>query len=83
MGFVSLPSPCISICEIDENTGWCLGCFRTRPEIARWQGLNDEQKHQLLEQLIERKNLMTGLRRRPRRAGQKTKIIDHKGDYLS
>ena len=35
----SLPSPCISICEIDPSTGECHGCYRTRQEIASWPGL--------------------------------------------
>ena len=29
-------SPCVSICVMDEATGWCIGCGRTLDEIARW-----------------------------------------------
>lgn len=31
-----IESPCISICEIDANSGLCKGCLRTREEIALW-----------------------------------------------
>ena len=29
-----LPSPCQSVCVMDEASGWCRGCLRTLPEIA-------------------------------------------------
>lgn len=31
-----VPSPCISICRISADTGWCEGCFRTLGEISAW-----------------------------------------------
>lgn len=31
-----IASPCIGICAMDEATGWCRGCARTRDEIAGW-----------------------------------------------
>ena len=30
------PSPCISVCQIDPKTGWCIGCHRTIDEIRDW-----------------------------------------------
>lgn len=32
-----LVSPCISVCELDPQSGFCLGCWRTRDEIAVWR----------------------------------------------
>ena len=30
-------SPCIGICQIDQKTSYCVGCFlRTIEEISRW-----------------------------------------------
>lgn len=29
-------SPCINVCLLDADTGWCLGCGRTAGEIAEW-----------------------------------------------
>ena len=32
-------SPCVSLCRMDADTGWCLGCMRTLHEIAGWGAL--------------------------------------------
>ncbi len=56
------PSPCISVCTIDEKTGWCLGCARTIDEIRDWIVLMPDRKQALLEELAERQA--------KRRAGQ-------------
>jgi len=37
-------SPCISICRMDEATGWCEGCLRTLDEIAVWSLLDDAER---------------------------------------
>jgi prolyl-tRNA editing enzyme YbaK/EbsC (Cys-tRNA(Pro) deacylase)/predicted Fe-S protein YdhL (DUF1289 family) len=29
-------SPCINTCRIDPDTGYCIGCARTIPEITAW-----------------------------------------------
>ncbi|MEP7329310.1 MAG: DUF1289 domain-containing protein [Betaproteobacteria bacterium] len=39
-----VPSPCISICAIDQVTGLCAGCLRTLDEIAVWSVLDDPEK---------------------------------------
>jgi len=39
-----VPSPCNSICTIDQVTGCCAGCFRTIDEIAAWSVLDDDEK---------------------------------------
>jgi uncharacterized protein len=31
-----IKSPCIKVCAVDGQTGYCLGCGRTLPEIGRW-----------------------------------------------
>lgn len=49
-----LPSPCISICRIDQTTGWCEGCKRTLEEIADWPMLSNREKRAILERLDER-----------------------------
>lgn len=52
----AIASPCIDICSMDEPTGFCRGCYRTRDEIASWPLLNNEEKRAILKQLDERKN---------------------------
>lgn len=48
-------SPCISICALDETTGFCKGCLRTSQEIANWLYYSDVQKLQVLELIAQRK----------------------------
>jgi predicted Fe-S protein YdhL (DUF1289 family) len=49
------PSPCISVCQIDDRTGWCLGCYRTIDEIRDWIILPPEERYRVLERLAERR----------------------------
>jgi predicted Fe-S protein YdhL (DUF1289 family) len=39
-----VPSPCVSICELNERSGSCKGCHRTLQEIAAWGRLADADK---------------------------------------
>jgi uncharacterized protein len=40
----AMPSPCVSVCEMDEASASCKGCFRTLDEIAVWSILDDAEK---------------------------------------
>jgi len=51
----SVPSPCNSICTIDQVTGCCAGCFRTLDEIAAWSVLDDEEKRTVWNALSGRR----------------------------
>ena len=42
-----VPSPCINICQMDADTGWCAGCLRTLDEITVWSRLPDDAKRQV------------------------------------
>ena len=33
------PSPCVSLCQMQAETGWCWGCRRSLDEIAQWSQL--------------------------------------------
>ena len=37
----AVASPCVSLCRMDADSGWCLGCLRTLDEIALWGSLDD------------------------------------------
>jgi uncharacterized protein len=50
-----VPSPCNSVCAIDEATGLCAGCFRTLDEIAEWSLLDDADKRAVWEALAQRR----------------------------
>ncbi len=53
--FVDLVSPCIGVCVLDADTGWCRGCLRTREEIAGWCREPHEGKLAILERLRDRR----------------------------
>lgn len=51
----TIPSPCISICQMEEATGFCLGCRRTLDEIRDWIIMTPEEKREVLARVAERK----------------------------
>jgi predicted Fe-S protein YdhL (DUF1289 family) len=51
----SVPSPCIGLCILDPETGFCKGCFRTIEEIGAWIGLDDEGRRDVLRLVGERR----------------------------
>ena len=69
---MTLPSPCISICQIDPETGNCLGCYRSRQEIAKWPAMSTDEQAELLQALKRRRAEKTGHHpRQTRRRKQK------------
>jgi uncharacterized protein len=50
-----VPSPCISVCELDAKGRICIGCFRTLDEIAAWGSLDATAKRRILGELPARK----------------------------
>ena len=41
---MTVASPCIKVCSIDPATGHCVGCGRSRREIAGWSRMTDRQR---------------------------------------
>jgi predicted Fe-S protein YdhL (DUF1289 family) len=52
---MSVPSPCIDVCQMNAPTGWCEGCGRTIDEITLWSRLDDSAKLQVWKLLPERR----------------------------
>lgn len=50
-----MPSPCTSVCKLDDRTGWCQGCFRTIDEIVAWARLSDEGRRRVWKLLPDRR----------------------------
>ncbi len=50
------PSPCISVCQIEEATGWCLGCRRSIDEIRDWMIMSPEERQRVLDALPARRS---------------------------
>ena len=49
-----VPSPCISVCQINAVTGSCEGCFRTLDEIAGWSLATPEAKRSVWRAIAQR-----------------------------
>ncbi|MDC6465628.1 DUF1289 domain-containing protein [Pelagibacteraceae bacterium] len=43
-----IDSPCNDICTTDSESNLCVGCGRTKEEIANWLFFTDKQKEQVL-----------------------------------
>lgn len=46
-----VPSPCVSVCVMDSQTGHCQACLRTLQEIGDWSRLPDEDKRQVWQRI--------------------------------
>ena len=63
-----IETPCVKVCVVDPETQLCIGCARTRMEIAGWLGMAPTERHRIVEALPER--LATLTRRKSRRGGR-------------
>lgn len=52
--FRAVLSPCVGICSLDAD-GLCEGCHRTSAEIARWSQMNDDERLQLMDVVLPRR----------------------------
>jgi prolyl-tRNA editing enzyme YbaK/EbsC (Cys-tRNA(Pro) deacylase)/predicted Fe-S protein YdhL (DUF1289 family) len=48
------PSPCISVCRMDEVSGLCVGCLRSLDEIAAWSSLSPPVRRGIWQAIAER-----------------------------
>jgi predicted Fe-S protein YdhL (DUF1289 family) len=67
-----IETPCIKVCVIDPDTGFCVGCGRTRGEIGSWLGLSSAERLQIMAALPERVSTLT-LRKR-RKGGRRARL---------
>ncbi len=66
-----MESPCILVCSIDDKTGYCFGCGRTRDEIAGWIGYTDAERRSIMTTLPAR---LETVERKPRRETRRTRM---------
>ena len=48
-------TPCIKVCKVDSEKGYCIGCLRTLDEIARWSQVDNAEKEQIYTEILIRK----------------------------
>lgn len=73
-----IETPCVKVCVVDPETGFCIGCGRTRPEIGGWLGMSVEQRRSVMAELPERVANLT--RRKSRRGGRAGRMQALNGD---
>jgi predicted Fe-S protein YdhL (DUF1289 family) len=69
---LDIESPCIKVCVVDPSSGFCIGCGRTRAEIASWLDISAGQRRRVMRALPERISSLTDRRRR--RGGRRGRI---------
>lgn len=50
----AVPSPCMSVCQMDEETALCQGCLRTLDEIGRWGNADDAGRRSIWQAIEAR-----------------------------
>jgi uncharacterized protein len=50
----AMESPCLNICVMDEASSQCIGCGRTRREIAMWSSISSAERRRIMEELPNR-----------------------------
>ena len=51
----NVPSPCISLCQMDNVSGLCKACHRSIDEIIAWSSLQDDAKIKIWQLIEQRK----------------------------
>ncbi|MBO3760727.1 DUF1289 domain-containing protein [Ciceribacter sp. L1K22] len=72
-----MESPCILVCSIDDKTGYCFGCGRTRDEIAGWIGYSSAERRAIMDALPAR---LETVERKPRRETRRTRMARERQD---
>lgn len=72
-----IESPCILVCSIDDKTGYCFGCGRTRGEIAAWIGMSPAERRAVMSTLAAR---LATVERRPRRETRRARMARERAE---
>ncbi|MEO1746157.1 MAG: DUF1289 domain-containing protein [Pseudomonadota bacterium] len=70
-----MQSPCVLVCAIDDKTGFCFGCGRTRDEIGGWTLYTDDQRSKIMNSLDAR---MATLETKPRRVTKRQALAERR-----
>ncbi len=54
---LNVPSPCISVCRMNQQSWLCEGCYRSIEEIRQWGAASDADKKVILERIEQRFSL--------------------------
>ena len=51
-----IATPCVKVCVVDGESGLCLGCYRTLPEVAGWAGFSALEREAIMAELPSRRS---------------------------
>ena len=66
-----METPCILVCSIDDKTGYCFGCGRTKEEIGHWTGYSGTERRAIMDVLPAR---LATMERKPRRETRRARL---------
>ena len=69
---LDIETPCVKVCVVNPDSGFCIGCGRTRGEIASWLDIDPVERRAVMDRLSERLANLT-LRRR-RKGGRRARL---------
>lgn len=69
-----IQSPCVKLCVMEPDSGFCMGCGRTRDEIASWISLSPDAREKVTGQLDQRLANLT--RNKRRKGGRRNRLAD-------
>lgn len=52
---IDIPSPCIGVCRLDPSNSRCIGCMRSKEEIAIWPTADEATRMAIVQKLRERR----------------------------
>ena len=67
----AIETPCIKLCSIDDTTGYCFGCGRTRDEVGAWSNMAPETRRTVMATLPTR---LETIKRKPRREPHRSRM---------
>lgn len=56
---IPVASPCVSVCRMDEDRQYCVGCLRTLDELRAWGSSDDASKRSIWQRVRERATATT------------------------
>lgn len=73
--FPDIETPCVKICVVEPETGFCIGCGRTRDEIGGWIAMTPDHRRNVMADLDER--IATLTLRKTRRGGRRGRLLNN------
>ena len=67
-----IETPCVKVCVIDPDSGFCIGCGRTRGEIGGWLGMSASERQSVIGGLPDRVATLT--RGKRRKGGRRARL---------